>query len=82
MGFPRQEYWSGWLVSTRGDLPDPGNLPAFQVDFLPLCHLGNPILCKWTLNLCWRVRHRNSKCEPSLGSEGERRGGGEVVKED
>ena len=24
MGFPRQEYWSGLLFSSPGDLPDPG----------------------------------------------------------
>ena len=24
MGFPRQAYWSGWPLPTRGDLPDPG----------------------------------------------------------
>ena len=24
MEFPRQEFWSGWPLPTRGDLPDPG----------------------------------------------------------
>ena len=24
IGFPRQEYWNGLLVSSSGDLPDPG----------------------------------------------------------
>ena len=24
MGFPRQEYWSGLLFPSSGDLPDPG----------------------------------------------------------
>ena len=24
MGFPRQEYWSGLLLPSPGDLPDPG----------------------------------------------------------
>ena len=24
MGFPRQEYWSGWPCLPPGDLPDPG----------------------------------------------------------
>ena len=28
MGFPRQEYWSGLLFPTLGDLPDPGIKPA------------------------------------------------------
>ena len=24
MGFPRQEYWSGWPFPSPGDLPNPG----------------------------------------------------------
>ena len=28
MGFPRQEYWSGLLFPSLGDLPHPGNKPA------------------------------------------------------
>ena len=24
MGFPKQEYWSGWLFPSPGDLPEPG----------------------------------------------------------
>ena len=28
MGFPRQEYWSGWPYSSPGDLPDPGIEPS------------------------------------------------------
>ena len=28
MGFPRQEYWSGFPFSSPGDLPDPGIKPA------------------------------------------------------
>ena len=38
MGFPRQEYWSGWPFPSPGDLPDPGiepSSPAFQADSLP-----------------------------------------------
>ena len=27
MGFPRQEYWSGLLFPSPGDLPDPGIKP-------------------------------------------------------
>ena len=45
MGFPRLEYWSGLLFPSSGDLPDPGvepNSPAWQVDSLPLSHLGSP----------------------------------------
>ena len=28
MGFPRQEYWSGLLFLSLGDLPDPGMGPV------------------------------------------------------
>ena len=28
MGFPRQEYWSGFPCPSPGDLPDPGMEPA------------------------------------------------------
>ena len=38
MEFSRQEYWSGWLFPSPGDLPDPGielRSPALQVDSLP-----------------------------------------------
>ena len=46
MGFPRQEYWSGLLFTSPGDLPDPGIEPKFlawQADFLLLMHLGSPL---------------------------------------
>ena len=46
MGFPRQEYWSGLLVPSPGDLLDPGIKlvpPALQVDSLPLSHLGSQL---------------------------------------
>ena len=45
MEFSRQEYWSGLPFPTPGDLPDPGiepESPAWQVDSLPLSHLGRP----------------------------------------
>ena len=38
MGFPRQEYSSGFPFSSPGDLPDPGiepESPAWQADSLP-----------------------------------------------
>ena len=44
MGFPRQEYWSGLLFSSPGDLPDPGiepTSPAWQADSLPPSLLGS-----------------------------------------
>ena len=45
MGFPRQEYWNGLTFPSPGNLPDPGIKPgslAWQVDSLPLSHLGGP----------------------------------------
>ena len=44
-GIYRQEYWSGLLFPSLGDLPDPGIKPlspAWLVDSLPLRHLGSP----------------------------------------
>ena len=44
MGFFRQEYWSGLLFPSPGDLPNPGikpRSPALQADSLPskeICH--------------------------------------------
>jgi len=38
MGFSRQEYWSGQLCPSPGDLPDPGiklSSPTLQADSLP-----------------------------------------------
>ena len=38
MGFPRQEYWSGWPFPSPGDLPDPGvehRSAALQADSIP-----------------------------------------------
>jgi len=37
-GFSRQEYWSGWPVSSQGDLSNPGiesRSPTLQADSLP-----------------------------------------------
>ena len=50
MGFPRQESWSGLLpFPSPGDLLDPGvepASPAWQVDSLPLNHLGSQGACR------------------------------------
>ena len=46
MGFPRQEYWSGLLFPSLGDLPDPGikpKSPALQMNSLPLSQLGSHV---------------------------------------
>ena len=43
--FSRQEYWSGLLFPSPGDLPDPGiepRSPALQADSLPSELLGKP----------------------------------------
>ena len=48
MGFSRQEYWSGLSCPPPGDLPNPGiepeasEVPALQLDSLPLSHQGSP----------------------------------------
>ena len=45
MGFLRQEYWSGLLFPSPGDLLNPGIdsvSSALQADSLPLSHLRNP----------------------------------------
>ena len=45
MGFSRQEYWSGLLFPSPGDLPDPEFEPrslAFQADALPSEPPGKP----------------------------------------
>ena len=48
IGFPRQEYWSGLPFPPPGDLSSPGTepesamSPTWQIDSLPLCHLGSP----------------------------------------
>ena len=44
MGFSRQEYWSGLLFPSPGDLPHPGIKPvspALQANALPLNHQKN-----------------------------------------
>ena len=46
MEFSRQEYWSGLLFPTPGDLPNPGNEPtsnALQADSLPSEPPGKPL---------------------------------------
>ena len=44
-GFSREEYWSGLLFPSPGDLPDPGielGSPALQADSLPAEPPGKP----------------------------------------
>ena len=45
MEFSRPEYWSGWLIPSAGDLPDPGielGSLAKQADSLPAELPGKP----------------------------------------
>ena len=45
MGFPRQEYWSGLLLPSPGDLPDPDiepESPALAGGFFTAEPLGKP----------------------------------------
>ena len=49
MEFSRQEYWSGLLFSSPGDLPDPGiepGSPALQADSLLSEPPEKPRICK------------------------------------
>ena len=49
MGSSGQEHWSGLPFPPPGDLSDPGIKPLslgqilhWQLNFLPLCHVGSP----------------------------------------
>ena len=47
MGFSRQEYWSGLLFPSPGDLPNPAikpGSPELQADSLPSEPPGNPYM--------------------------------------
>ena len=49
-GFSRQEYWSGLLFPSPGDLPYPGikpGSPALQADSLPTEPPGKPKFHTW-----------------------------------
>ena len=59
MGFPWQKYWSELPFPSLGDLPDPGiklMFPAWQVDSLPLNHLGS-----LTTRHILKYKNRNSR---------------------
>ena len=54
MEFSRQEYWSGLLFPSSGDLPDPGiepRSPAFQADALT----SEPVLKNKDITLLTKV---------------------------
>ena len=47
MVFSRQDYWSGLLFPSPGDLPDPGikpGSPTFQADALTFEPIGKPLV--------------------------------------
>ena len=57
MGFSRQEYWSGLLFPSPGDLPDPGiepRSPALQADTLLSEPPGKPWTINWNKPEKWR----------------------------
>ena len=81
MGFPRQEYWSGLPFLSPGDRPNPGiepASPAWQVDSLPLSHLGSPTgvnRCKllhveWMDNRVLLYSTRNDMQYPGIKHDG------------
>jgi len=57
MAFSRQEYWSGKLFPSPGNLPNPGiepRSPALQVDSLHLSHQGSPRNLEWVAYIFFR----------------------------
>ena len=54
MGFSRQEYWSGLLFLSPGDLPDPGiepRSPTLEADALTSEPPGKSFIMKLHLNI-------------------------------
>ena len=61
MEIPKQEYWSALPFPPPGCLPDPGIKPAspcWQVDSLPLHHLGGPAMLLLLIMQMGRLRLR------------------------
>ena len=78
MGFPRQEYGSGWPFPSSGDLSNPGKEPgsaALQADSLPFEPLGKPrkihanaMLSHFSrVRLCATPKTAAHQAPPSLG---------------
>ena len=64
MRFPRQEYWSGLPFPSPRDLPDPGikpRSPVWQVDSLPVSHLGSP----YSHNAWFKTKGRREETQSS-----------------
>ena len=56
MGFPRQEYWSGLLFPSLGDLPTPGiepRSPVLQEDSSPSELQGKPLKIEMSFPNIW-----------------------------
>ena len=77
MGFPRQEYWSGWPIPSSGDLPDPGMESTSPVSSVcrwilyygatwkpPQVHVFFPVLGNWTSSLHVLIGHLQSLALP------------------
>ena len=74
MGLSRQEYWSGLLFPSSGNLPHPGikpRSPALQADCLlaepsgkPVCACVHPCYCFRRVQLC--VTLWTCSCQDSL----------------
>ena len=72
MGFSRQEYWSGLLFPSPGDLPDPRiepRSPALQADALPSEPPGKPMGLKLVLNWSTDHLHAGLIAQFDLGDE-------------
>ena len=59
LGFPRQEYWSGFPFPPPEDLPNPGlnthlNLLHGQTDSLTPSHLGSPNISIEKCKICYK----------------------------
>ena len=91
LGFPRQEHWRWFPFPSPGGLLDPEIellSPAWQVDSLPLGHLGSPdaflpeslmLLSENTSQPCWPVQAVGLCASPNnLGRLGFPRRGGSV----
>ena len=60
MEFSRQEYWSGLLFCSPGDLPDPGIKPvspALEADSSPSEPQGKPYFPYVCMNTCIHSKH-------------------------
>ena len=75
MGFPRQEYWSGWTFPTLGHLPDPGielASPALASRFFTTEPSGSPLMYiqKTLRKTTWRFLSQDSIQASSSGVKG------------